>query len=76
MDVVRNAGGRGGARFCRLLPCLALLLGALLPFSAAQAQAVWSSTLTVQEVDDDILGCFSTKEAACNPLTTTRSSTP
>ena len=65
MDVVRNAGGRGGARFCRLLPCLALLLGALLPFSAAQAQAVWSSTLTVQDDENRGLGCFGTKEAAC-----------
>ena len=46
----------------RLLPVLALLLGALGLFAAAPAQAqsqIWSATLTVDDIDDDgaYLGC-------------------
>ena len=53
MDIVRNAGGRGGARLCRLLPRLALLLGALGLFPAGPAQAQ-SSDVTLRALTVEV----------------------
>ena len=63
--------GRRRARLLRLLPCLALLLGALGPFAAAPAQAqetVWSAKLTVWDFAPALggfyLGCADTANDA------------
>ncbi len=55
------------ARFSFLVPCFALLLGALGVFAAAPAQAqttVWSATLTVQDLSGGFLGCDNDKPPA------------
>ena len=53
--------GRPRARLSRLLPVLALLLGALSPFAAAPAAAqdVWSATLNPVVDTFSNLGCYS-----------------
>ena len=64
--------GRCRARFSRVLPALAILLGALSLFAAAPAQAqttVWSATLTVQDLGTGSRGCWTSGTIACS-LTT------
>ena len=64
----RTASSPGRARCSFLVSCFALLLGALGPLVAApaQAQSVWSATLTVTAPDGD-LGCFGNTGAnGCN----------
>ncbi len=61
--------GRSRARLSRLLPALALLLGALSPFAAAPAQAqdVWSATLNPVVDGFNNVGCYSSGDSrACS----------
>ena len=58
--------GRSGARLFGLIPALAPLVGALWLFAPtpAEAQTVWSATLTVQDLSGGFLGCDNDKPSA------------